>query len=261
MQMQKSLLKQATLIPFLLCHLLSFLLFFSWYSPVTSHFWACLDDAAFHLLNGSLKESPLMQVFWALANLKICDLFGAVFMVGFSLLWVFEAPKIDIKKRLAQILYLLIWFEIGIFTLKEVIFPYLVRADFLRDSPSLLYASTIHLSKTIPWLKIKDSSHWSFPGDHALIALQWAGFMAVFSGWRLGLLAFLSSTIFILPRLIAGAHWLSDSLAGSLPLAILFIGWARYTPIYDISISRLEQFLTFISPKRKQSNESSRYST
>lgn len=243
---------QKSLKSFLFYHTIAALFFFSWYCSATNPFWTKLDIATFEFLNGSLKDSPISQIFWALANLRVSDLFGALFMTGFSLLWVFqtESDQIQLNQRpyrLAQFLYILIWFEIGILLLKEVIFPYLVQIDFLRDSPSIIFASsTIMLSEVIGWLKIKDSSHWCFPGDHAFIILQWALFMAAFAKRSIGITACISSLFFILPRLIAGAHWLSDALCGSLPLALLIVAWATCTPIYTFSITRLEKMSKMI---------------
>lgn len=224
---------------FLIYHLIAFSFFFSWYCSLTSEFWTQVDKLSFYWLNGSLQNSPLSQLFWALANVKASDLFGAIFMAGFSLLWVFDAPKEGRARRLAEFIYLLIWFEIGILTLKELIFPYLVSINFLRDSPSLVFDSPVMLSNTIDWLKIKDSSRWSFPGDHALIILQWAAFMTMFAGRRLGIIAYISSMFFILPRLVAGAHWVSDALCGSLPLALIIVAWATCTPLYQLVVSRI----------------------
>ena len=229
---------------FILYHLVAFFFFFSWYLSVTSWIWTEIDLFCFQKLNGLLENSPLSQVFWALGNLRVSDLFGALFMTTFSLIWVFEAPKQERKSRLAGFIYLLIWFEIGILTLKELIFPYLVSINFLRDSPSIIYSSsTIFLSDAIAWLKVKDSSHWSFPGDHALIILQWAAFMSMFAGFRIGVMAYLSSLFFILPRLIAGAHWVSDALCGSLPMALIIVAWATCTPLYQFSLCYIRKFL------------------
>ncbi len=160
-------------------------------------------------------------------------------MLFFSLIWAFEAPKGTVKFRLIQCLYILIWFELGILVLKELLFPYVLSEYFLRDSPSLVLKSTCLLSESVPWLKVKESSHWSFPSDHAFIILQWASFMFVFAGYRIGILALLTSTFFILPRLFSGAHWLSDVVVGSLPLALIVVSWARYTPVYRICVDML----------------------
>jgi membrane-associated phospholipid phosphatase len=232
--------------PFLLYHGVALALVLSWSLPPTAAGWHAIDCAVFRFLNGSLENSPLCQIFWALANVKITDLFGAIFMAGFSLIYVFEDGKKYAPIRLAQIFYLCIWWEIGILILKEVLFNLFVMTNFLRESPTLVFHDTIRLSKAIPWLKIKDASSWSFPGDHAFIVLQWAGFIAFFCGWRYGILAYISSFFFILPRLIAGAHWISDTIAGSFALTCIFIAWATATPLYPRIMAYLEKFSLFL---------------
>ncbi len=232
--------------PFLLYHTLALLLFLSWLLPPASQLWQQFDVAVFQFLNSSVAHKPLHQIFWALANVKASDLFGALFMASFSLIYVCENGKEEAKQRLAQFFYICIWWEIGILILKEVIFRILVAVNFLRDSPSLLFDTTIKLSEAAPWLKIKDFSHWSFPGDHAFIIFQWAAFIAFFCGWRYGLVAYISSIFFIAPRLIAGAHWVSDAIAGSLPLTLIFLAWATATPLYAWSMRYLKRCTTFI---------------
>lgn len=227
--------------PFLLLHLAAFGLFGSWFLPGLSSFWQYLDISLFEALNGSLEGRPLTQIFWALGNVKISDLFGAIFMLTFSLIYAFDSGREKARMRLAEFIYVLIWFELGILALKEVLYPNFIAEHFLRDSPTLVSKASVLLSEVAPWLKIKDSSHWCFPSDHAFIIFQWAGFITCFCGWRLGLLAYVSSIFFILPRLIAGAHWLTDSLLGSLPLSLIVIAWACYTPLMPLSLSYLER--------------------
>lgn len=221
---------------------IALLLLLSWFIPPTKWLWAEFDVWAFQLLNGTLKNAPFTQIFWALANVKLADLFGAAFIVTFTLLYVFDAGKKEAPHRLAQFFYYLIWFEIGILSLKELLFYLLVAINFLRDSPSLVFADTILLSKAVPWLKIKDSSHWCYPSDHAFIVLEWVGFICFYAGWRLGAVAFVSSWLFILPRLIGGAHWMTDVLLGSVPLALFFVAIACYTPLYPFFMKYLERF-------------------
>lgn len=227
--------------PFLGLHAFAFALFASWFIPPTAALWNQLDVWLFRTLNGSLETCPLSQIFWALANVKLTDLFGALFMVTFSFIYVFDSKANQAKFRLAQFFYFLLWFEIGIFSLKEILFRALVFCDFLRDSPTLIFRDAFMLSEAIPWLKIKDSSHWCFPGDHAFIVLQWAGFVTIFCGRTLGCLAYISSIFFILPRLFAGAHWITDTCCGSLPLSVLSLAWACYTPLYPFIMSYFER--------------------
>lgn len=232
--------------PFLLTILFAILLLASWFFPPTASLWGAFDSWAFHALNDSLRGKPLTQIFWALANVRLADLFGALFILGFSLLYVFDKGREVAVSRLAQLFYYLIWFELGMLFLKEVFFHILVAVNFLRDSPTLMFSDTVLLSKAVPWLKIKDSSHWSYPSDHAFIVLQWAGFICVYSGWRLGLVAFASSWFFILPRLIGGAHWISDVLVGSLPIALVFVALACFTPLYSFGMRYLERLSKII---------------
>jgi len=93
----------------------------------------------------------------------------------------------------------------------------------------------IKLSDIFPHLEkkwqLKDSSSQSFPGDHASVLLIWAMFMTVYSRtigqrvviWGLALL-------FMMPRLVAGAHWGQDDYIGGVMIALLALGWSCYTP-------------------------------
>jgi membrane-associated phospholipid phosphatase len=77
---------------------------------------------------------------------------------------------------------------------------------------------------------MKDSATRSFPGDHASVLLIWAMFMSFFArNWRL-LLVWVMAVIFMLPRLVAGAHWGSDALVGGVFLSLLGLAWACFTP-------------------------------
>lgn len=234
------------MISFFLYHAVALILFLSWYLPVSNPVWQYIDVASFRFFNGLLVDRPFMQIFWALANVKITDLFGALFMAGFSLMYVFDAGKKAAVRRLAQFFYICIWWEIGILILKKVIVRSFEAWGFMRDSPTTLFQDAIRLSEVIPWLKIKDISNSCFPGDHAFIVLQWAGFVSFFCGWRYGLVAYCASVFFVLPRLIGGAHWLSDAVCGSLPLTLIFLAWGTATPLYTYGMKYLEQFSTYL---------------
>jgi membrane-associated phospholipid phosphatase len=76
--------------------------------------------------------------------------------------------------------------------------------------------------------------------------------MCTLAGYRLGIFALISSSFFIFPRLFSGAHWLSDVGAGSLPLALIVISWARYTPIYRYYVDRMCRFAKTGNDNAKQ---------
>lgn len=191
-----------------------------------------------------------MSLFWAAANVKITDLYGALFMLSFFFLLISSAPRNERKERIIQLIFTLIWFEIAIFTCKQIATPILESYGLGRHSPALIYPSDFRLSEMIPWLKVKDYSHFSIPADHASIVLQWALFVWFFFGWRVGVVAMISSILFIFPRLISGAHWVTDCLVGSLSYVLLMLSLAVATPVGVYIYALLERCIGW-NPRAK----------
>src|SRR3990167_8789927 len=98
---------------------------------------------------------------------------------------------------------------------------------------------SVRLSKEIPWMSIKDDSSKSFPGDHGTTALLFVTGFAYLAGWRLGVLAVLYGAFLCLPRLITGAHWLSDIIVGSGTITIVCLSWAFCSPFFHKATERL----------------------
>jgi len=231
---------------FFMYHAIILALFATWLLPPTEYLWEKLDIASFQFFNSILENSICMQIFWALANVRVTDIFGALFIATFFLIYVFEEGRQTAKLRLAQFLYLCIWGEIGILGAKEGVYCFLKSIGYLRHSPSIVLNCPVKISEMIPWLKVKDFSFSSFPGDHALILLQWSAFVFFFCGARLGFLALISSTFFIMPRIMAGAHWMTDTLIGSTSCVLVIIAWATCTPIYPWLMRHLLRFTSSI---------------
>ena len=61
--------------------------------------------------------------------------------------------------------------------------------------------------------------------------LIWGMFMTVFAK-RIGqvLVIWGLALLFMMPRLVAGAHWGQDDYIGGVLLALLALGWGYYTP-------------------------------
>ena len=62
-----------------------------------------------------------------------------------------------------------------------------------------------------------------FSGDHGLMLIIFAAFVWRYAGFRYFAAAVLLTIIFSLPRIMAGAHWFSDIMAGSLSLALITV--------------------------------------
>lgn len=100
----------------------------------------------------------------------------------------------------------------------------------------MIFDDVVHLSDYYPNLEaaweLKDRSSKSFPGDHASVLLIWALFMSVFSRRLVQFLVIWGlAVLFMLPRLVAGAHWGQDDYIGGLLMAVLALGWSYYTPL------------------------------
>ena len=222
---------------------LALILLLSLYFPPTAFLWERIDVALFTTLNSYIIAHPIQQVFWAAASIKLTDIFGALFLFGFFLLYVFEVEGIERRKRVRELLFCMVWFEIGMLLSKQVLTPYLIQHGFSRHSPTETLDHSFRLSLVLPWLKVKDSSLFSFPADHGAIVLQWCGFLWFFGSWQRGLLARCFSTIFLLPRLISGAHWGSDLFVGSLAWVLLLTSLALFSPMYSWTMRALKYLI------------------
>ncbi|MBE8190479.1 MAG: phosphatase PAP2 family protein [Candidatus Thioglobus sp.] len=90
---------------------------------------------------------------------------------------------------------------------------------------------------------MKDSSSESFPGDHATVLLTWLGYCLFFRRNRWSWAAAFLVIFFSLPRLIAGAHWLSDVLVGGLAIALVALAFGLFTPV----LNRINQIFNTIA--------------
>lgn len=109
---------------------------------------------------------------------------------------------------------------------------------FNRLSPTLALDS-VHRVSEITGIFTKDASKSSFPGDHGLMLIIFAAFVWRYAGLRYFAAAVLLIIIFSLPRIMAGAHWFSDIMAGSLSLALITVPWILLTPLSDWCVNFL----------------------
>ena len=231
---------------FYFLHILAIVLNISLFILPTQALWLAFDTYLFQALNSSIVEHPIQQMFWALGNIKITDIFGALFLLTAFLLYIFEARDEERQKRIEQLLYTIIWFEISILCCKQVITPICENFHLSRHGPTVVLPNAFMLSEVVPWCKVKDSSYFCYPADHAAIVFQWCAFMWFFAGWKRGLFVLISSMICILPRLISGAHWASDLLVGSGSIVMVAMAWAVCTPMYYSITNGLHTFVSFL---------------
>lgn len=216
---------------FLLCNLVALALLLVWIWPTGHAAFTQFDEWLFHLLNRPLEQNKVWLWIWTVASMRPFDI-----VVGLILLvllikgdWVFKAAQ----TRAALIGFVMTL--ILLLIIRTVFSKIIDHSSLQHDSASMMIPDAIKLSDIFPTLEdkwqLKDRSSQSFPGDHASVLLIWAMFMTVFSrtvGQRviIWLLAFL----FMMPRLVAGAHWGQDDYIGGVMIALLALGWSCYTP-------------------------------
>jgi len=216
--------------PFVACHMIALLLLATWLWAPGRALWDEFDLQLFALLNEPVHGAGLWAKIWAIGSMRLADLGVGLLMLAVMLKanLVFSGAQIrrGLYAFLAALLVMLL-FRVGFAELVKLM-------GWQRPSASLVVEGAARLTELFPgWEErwdMKDSASRSFPGDHASVLLLWAMFMSFFArNWRL-LLVWTMALIFMLPRLVAGAHWGSDTLVGGAFLALLGLAWACFTP-------------------------------
>ncbi|RJX76344.1 phosphatase PAP2 family protein [Pseudomonas sp. LS-2] len=215
----------------LLCNLVALALLLMWIWPAGHAAFTQFDEWFFHLLNRPLEQNKAWLWVWTIASMRPFD--AVVGLILLTLLikgdWVFKA----VQTRAALIGFVLTL--ILLLIIRTVFSKIIDHTSLQHDSASMVIPDAIKLSEIFPTLEdkwqLKDRSSQSFPGDHASVLLIWAMFMTVFSrtaGQRVIIWAL--AFLFMMPRLVAGAHWGQDDYIGGVMIALLALGWSCYTP-------------------------------
>lgn len=210
------------------------LLLGSWFWPVTRELWDVLDAAAFYALNGSLAEGESWQRFWAIANYRAFDIVPATLMLG-VFVWALRHQD-QASEQLRMVSESLAWLVVML----VVILVFKNLLDVGRASASLTLQPVYYLTELVPDIATKDRSTSSFPGDHAAVMLLWAGFLWCRVSYKIGVFMFIVAILFNSPRVVGGAHWLTDNLVGGGFVALIGIGLLCYTPVVQGLASQLK---------------------
>ncbi len=232
----------------LICHLLIAFLLTTFFIPFTRAYWEAIDLSFFRLINETLRDNRPMQVFWALANHKKADWIEDICIFLFFFSWIRTFPLEERSKKSAQFLFCVLYAAFTILIVNHLVFRNFI--EVLRASPTIALENTVRLSKKIPWLSIKDSSPKCFPADHGTTAVLFAACYAYYARGKRAFYGILYSVFLCMPRLITGAHWLSDVIVGSGSIALLFLSWAFCTPLHRYWTERLQKVLYFFRKKQ-----------
>lgn len=200
-------------------HALAFLLFFSWLFG----YWQKLDEAVFWWFNGLLVTVPGFAELVAFVNQRWIDGVVAALMAGFIChhAWMVTGRE---RARIGCLILLMA----GCFSLQTAVGKVL---PIERPSPTIVYKHAELVSQLVPHIKAKDASGDSFPSDHGIGFATFLLF-ACYCFPRRYLYAVVPLVLALaMPRVMSGAHWFTDFICGSIPLALITGAWLFHTPM------------------------------
>jgi len=214
------------------CNLFALLLIVAWYSGWSGDFLAPLDHWAFFTFNQTLTWSEPWQYFWAFANTRHFDAGTALVILGLYCWFIFSGAREQMVRRTA----------VGVVMLVSVVLAIQVSKTFLdgaRAGPSVSLEPSIRLSEFVTTFEFKDFSYDSFPGDHGIALIMFTTMIWFFAGRAYGLIMLALSAFMLLPRLVVGAHWLTDHLVGAAFVSLIALSWILATPLHRLAVNWL----------------------
>lgn len=222
----------------LLLNIIGVGLFCSWIIPAGHGFWFPLDSEIFHFFNRRLITHHWFLWLVAVTNNRIFDAISLLCMGCLMLHYWLPAPPEE-RRRIIMMGFTMLISAVLLNQIGQAI-------PISRPSPSLSFTETYRVSSLIN-IPTKDASKDSFPGDHGLMLLIFCGYMLRYFGAQAAVIALIIFIVFILPRVMSGAHWFSDIAVGSLSLALVGLPWILITPVSD----RVNCWLNHYLPGKK----------
>jgi membrane-associated phospholipid phosphatase len=224
--------------------LLGIVLFASWVLPPTAAWWDRVDHVVFQSFNATLDrwgDYWVHSVAWA--NHRLYDLTVAVLYAVLVVVYCLEGRGRRFARRAASLAVVLV----ALLAFRAVVGWITTTVDYRRPSPTLAVSGATRLTTLLPEVRTKDSSKASFPSDHALVAF-WVGLFFWTRGARRHKLAAAGLAVLaVLPRLVGGAHWLTDVAVGGLCLALFFFGLLACTRLLEFSTRLIEPWMDRLS--------------
>jgi len=214
------------------------LLFTSLFNPWTAPLWNKIDTAFFYFINQPLKTNQNLRIFWAIANHRFADWFEDLCILGFYVAAIWKTQKSLRMKKGLELFFCVLLTALTILAINRLLCRDLLRLR--RTSPTLMLENSVHLSDFLPWIDVKVDSNKSFPGDHATTAIMITCSYAYLVRGKLAIIALLYGIFLCLPRLAAGAHWLSDIVVGSGCIVIFSLSWGLLSPLREVFIKRVK---------------------
>ena len=230
----------------LLLNAAGFALFLSWYLPANHGFWFPLDSGIFHFFNQLLAKSQAFLWLVAVTNNRAFDGFSLLAM-GCLMLSFWRKEDAAGRRRIIAIGLVMLLTAVVVNQLAQGLMP------VKRSSPSLFFPDINRVSELLH-ISTKDASKDSFPGDHGMMLLIFSAFMLRYFGKKAFGVALIIVVVFVFPRVMIGAHWLTDIVVGSLSAVLIGLPWCLMTPLSDRLIALFDRYLPRKYNKDKTKN-------
>lgn len=206
------------------------LLLVSYYFSYRQGFWFNVDSAIFHFFNAPLSSNTVYLHLVAFTNHRSFDVVSFLAMAALYYSYFRKQTSANERRMIS----------IGItMLLMAIIIKQCGRfIPISHESPTLFF-DDINRASQLTDFGTKDSSGNSFPGDHGMMLMIFAAFMARYCGLRAFILSAGIVVIFSLPRIMGGAHWFTDVYVGSLAIVMIILSWFLLTPLSDIIVNNL----------------------
>lgn len=218
----------------LLLNSVGIILFFSWYLPMNHGFWFVIDKNTFFYFNQHLVTSPVFLKLVALTNNRAFDGCSLLAM-GLLYLSLYVARDSNGRRHMLTIGVVML--------LTALVLNQLGHALPVQHASPTLYFDGINRVSELTGFPTKDSSSDSFPGDHGMMLMVFSAFMLRYFGGKAFAISLLITVVFSLPRVMIGAHWLTDIIVGSLSIVLVGLSWWLLTPASDLLIEAIERRL------------------
>lgn len=196
--------------------------------------WGAVDKAVFFFFNVRLIPGSLFLTATAYANMR---LFDAMSFLSMALLYYAYFRRQDNAGKRRMISLGMCMLAIGVI-IKQC-GPLLPVS---HPSPTLVF-DDVHRLTQLTAVKTKDAAGNSFPGDHGIMLMVFAAFMARYFGRKAFCAAAVFVVVFSLPRIASGAHWFSDIYMGSLAITTFVLSWFLLTGASDSCAAWLERLI------------------
>ena len=183
--------------------------------PQTQGWLLSWDEAISKWFNGLLGHSRAFDILVAGLNTKAGNLFLILSFLCFFLIHsCYQWDRRAVCRKVA------FWGWVSLLCVLLYQGQRVLALAFDRDSPGQALEGWFNLRKVYD-IKAKVTNTHSFPSGYSM-ALFFAGFMALRRSLKAGSIL-LAVTVFVsMTQIMAGRHWASDVILGSVPIALFF---------------------------------------